>query len=369
MIRRSFLTRAGSVVLGATAASTAPGPAQGNNSAHSTLVVDGSDVSTLTREYLDMLGRAGVDVWQWNGGETLLDIAQAYEFIDRHRDRVALVSRYEDIASAKAGGKLALIIGWQNATSLEESAGNQWRDVKPPQTTLRAYYQLGVRVVNVAYNLANDFGGGCLDPTVPLSREGTYLVRTMQETGILVDCGGHLGERSSLDVIRIARRPVVCTHSNVKALNDNPRCTSDRVIEGIAGTGGVFGVNAVDAFMSWGYKDVHRDPVRDVPLQVTVARYVDEIDYLMKLVGPDHIGLGPDFTHGLTGFAVDPSNSMEFPIEMTYKQYPIRYVKGFEDITQLGNVTAELRRRGYSEANVAKILGGNWMRVYRTAWA
>lgn len=371
MIRRSFLTNTGVGLLASVATlrpiptmAQPPVPAPGSHP----LIVDGSDVSTLSGEYLDMLARAGVDVWQWNAADTLLSISQAYEFVDRHADRVALVTSFADIAAAKNGRRLGLILGWQNATALEESAGNEWRDANPPQTTLRAYYQLGVRVINLAYNLANQFAGGCLDPTVPLSRAGEVLVRAMQEIGILVDCGGHLGERSSLDIIKIAQRPVVCTHSNVKALNDNPRCTSDRVIEGIASTGGVFGVNAVDAFMSWGYKDAGKDPVRDVPPQVTVSRYVDEIDYLMKLVGPDHIGLGPDFTHGLTGFSVDPKNSFQFPIEMTYKQYPIRYAKGFEDITQLGNVSAEMRKRGYRDTNIDKILGGNWMRVYRAAW-
>src|SRR5665811_514552 len=94
------------------------------------------------------------------------------------------------------------------------------------------------------------------DRQMPLTRSGEFLVRKMQEMGILVDCGGHTGERSSMDIIRIAKRPVICSHSNVKALNDNPRCTSDRVIDGIARTGGVFGLCAVDAFMTWGYQDV-----------------------------------------------------------------------------------------------------------------
>jgi membrane dipeptidase len=370
MRRQSFLTATGaglaaSSTLGALPARAQAVAASGNER---NFVVDGSDVSTLSAEYLDMLARAGVDVWQWNGDETLLSLSQVYEFVDRHADRVALVRSFADIGRARNNNRLALIVGWQNAVALEEAAGNDWRNANPPQTTLRAYYQLGVRIINLAYNIANQFAGGCLDPTVPLSRAGEYLVRAMQEIGILVDCGGHLGERSSLDIVRIAKRPVVCTHSNVKALNDNPRCTSDRVIQGIASTGGVFGVNAVDAFMSWGYKDAGKDPVRDVPPQVTVSRYVDEIDYLMKLVGPDHIGLGPDFTHGLTDFAVDPKNSFQFPIEMTYKQYPVRYAKGFEDITQLGNVTAEMRRRGYNAENIDKILGGNWMRVYQAAW-
>lgn len=372
MVRRTFLNRA--VATAAAAAGTqtlprsaaaAPGVPAGTPAP---TIVDGGDVSTLTVQYLDMLHRAGVNVWNWNAAESLLSISQAYDFADRNSSRVAIVKSVSEIRSANGDGRLALILGWQNAAALEEAAGNEWRLANPPQTELRAYDELGVRVVNLAYNIANQFAGGCLDPEVPLSRAGAYLVRRMQELGILVDCGGHTGERSSLDIIKIARRPVVCTHSNVKALNDNPRCTSDRVIEGIASTGGVFGVNAVDAFMSWGYRDANKDPVRDIPPQVTVARYVDEFDYLMKLVGPDHIGLGPDFVHGLDDFSVDPANQFEFPQSMTYKQHPVRYAKGFENITQLGNVTAELRRRGYSLANIDKILGGNWMRVYQAAW-
>jgi membrane dipeptidase len=359
MIRRSFLTDTGIGVLAALTTGASGGSPQ--------YVVDGSDVSALSDEYLDMLAKGGIDVLQWNSAQTLLDMSLALEFVDKHSKRVALVRSFTDIAAAKNSGRLAIILGWQNATSLTEEAGNLWRDNYPPQLTLRAYYELGLRIMNLAYNLANDFAGGCLDPTVALSREGAYLIGQMQEIGILVDCGGHCGERSSLDVIKIAKRPVICTHSNVKSLNDNPRCTSDRVIEGIASTGGVFGVNAVDAFMTWGYKDARKDPVRDVPPQATVARYVDEIDYIVKLVGPDHVGLGPDFVHGLK-FGVDPKDSFEFPIEMTYTQNPVRYAKGFEDITQIGNVAAELRKRNYSEENVAKIMGGNWMRVYRSAW-
>lgn len=365
MLRRSFLNNAAATVAIAIAAAA---DADAAEPASHSAIVDGSDVSALTPEYLDLLRRGGVQVMMWNGPGTLLDVSLALEFLSRQGDRAVLCKSAGEIESAVRGGRLAVLFGFQDGAAFTEGTGNDWRDVNPPQTTLRAFYDLGLRAVNLAYNIANQFGGGCLDPTVPLSRAGKYMVARMQEIGILVDCGGHLGERSSLDVIAMARRPVICSHSNCKTLNDNPRCTSDRVIEGIASTGGVFGINAVDAFMSWGYKDAHKDLTRDIPPQVTVARYVDEIDYLMKLVGPDHIGLGPDFTHGLDSFYVDPANQFEFPPEMTYKQHPVRFVKGFEDISQLGNVTAELRKRSYSQENIDKILGGNWMRVYRAAW-
>jgi membrane dipeptidase len=212
-----------------------------------------------------------------------------------------------------------MVFGWQDSSALEEGhAGNDWRDSLPPVTNLRAWYELGLRVANLQYNMANQFGGGCLDPTVPLTIQGKFLVAQMQEIGILVDCGGHTGEQTSLDIIAMARRPVICSHSNVLALNDNPRNTSDRVIEGIAKTGGVFGVTAMDGFMTWSRKDAPLAMTGPYPKTATVSRYVDEFDYLKKLVGIDHIGLGPDFINDLE--PIDPSHSVEFPTTMTYAQ-------------------------------------------------
>jgi membrane dipeptidase len=169
--------------------------------------------------------------------------------------------------------------------------GNDWRDHKPPLTNLRAFYELGLRVAGLQYNMANQFGGGCLDPTVPLTIQGKYLVAQMQELGILVDCGGHIGEQTSLGILEMARRPVVCTHSNVLALNDNPRNTSDRVIEGIAKTGGVFGVTAMDGFLTWSRKDAPEAMTGPFPPRAGVPRYVDEFDYLKRLVGVGLLGV------------------------------------------------------------------------------
>jgi membrane dipeptidase len=98
-----------------------------------------------------------------------------------------------------------------------------------------------------------------------------------------------------------------------------------------------------------------------------VARYVDEFDYLKRLVGVDYIGFGTDFTSDLE--AADPSSLFEMPPEMMYKQSPsIRYVDGFESVSDIGNVRAEMERRGYTPEEIAKIFGGNWMRVFREAW-
>lgn len=337
------------------------------------LVVMGCDVSALTSSYVDFLQRSGVDVWCYNAPETVRDFADTLNFLDQNSAKIVLVRSVDQILAAKAAAKIAFVIGWQNSRAIEEAGGSDWRYSRPPKTTLRAYYEMGLRVANLCYNLANTFGGGNLDPTSPLTRAGAYLVSEMQEMGILVDCGGHTGEQTSLDIIRIARRPVVCTHSNVGVLNFNPRNSSDRVIEGIARTGGVFGVTAIDAFLNWGVKDAAKDPRRDRRPTVKVGRLVDDIDYIVRLVGPDHVGLGPDFlegynTPGQPSFSVDPDKQFQFPREMTYAQDKVQYVDGFENVGQLGNIRRELERRGYTAENIAKILGGNWMRVYAAAW-
>ncbi len=150
----------------------------------------------------------------------------------------------------------------------------------------------------------------------------------MQDMGILVDTGGHTGERTSLDVIRMARRPVVCTHANMLGLNDNPRNISDRVIEGIAKTGGLVGITAMEGFMTWSRKDAPRAMTGPFPPRANVSRYVDEFDYMKRLVGVDHVALGTDFISDLE--RIDPSKEFQFPPEMTYNQTPtLKLVEGF----------------------------------------
>ena len=222
---------------------------------------------------------------------------------------------------------------------------------------------------NLAYQLSTSFGGGLLDPTTPLSIAGEYIVDQMQEIGILVDCS-HSSEQTSLDIIKRAKHPVVCSHSNPVALNDNIRNISDRLIKGIADTGGLIGVNPVNAYLKWSTKDAPNAITGPFPRLATISQYVDVMDYIRRLVGIDYIGIGTDFTYG------DPPTSLTHFLPIIRVILPrcstirptLEYVQNFNGVRDLPLLRAELVRHGYSSVDIAKILGGNWMRVFREAW-
>jgi len=345
-------------------------------------VVVGVDGSALTGAYLDEYLSSGANVWQYSDNIIDFDDFQKIQnFVDSQSSKITLAKSYNDILAAKRAGKVAMVVGIQECTQLESEwfgnpnhnpadNPNDWSP-NPPTTQLSAYYDKGLRIANLAYNLSNFFGGGCLDPMTPLNRAGRFIIGQMQEIGILVDCS-HSSEPTTLDIISMATRPVVCSHSNADALNDNPRNLSNRVIRGIADTGGLIGVNPLNAFLVWSRQDGASSSRADngpFPPVASISKYVDVMDYIRRLVGIDYIGIGTDFTNGPPFLTPPPSQSFLYPPEMTYNQpNGLQYVKNFSRVGDLPILRAELVRHGYSSIDIAKILGGNWMRVFREAW-
>jgi membrane dipeptidase len=321
----------------------------------STVVVNGLDPSVLNEKYLNMLKAGGVNCWYKSMGG-IQSFANAYNFTDAHSDRIVPAAMVAEIQQAHQQGKIALLFGWQAANVLSDAPG------EPPPTALRAYYQLGLRICGIAYNVPNIFGSGCLEPQIGLSRAGRRLVEEIHKLRIILDVGGHTGDQTSLDALEIsAGVPVICTHTNVRALTDNPRCMGDRLMEAIANTGGVIGMTAFNDFHARTRHDAH---VPRTP-QVGLEKHLDQYDYVRKLVGVDHVALGVDNVEGrIGGIAL---NRAVLPPE-AYSEQPWFYVKGFESISELPNVTRGLIERGWSTAEIRKVLGENWLRVYRQVW-
>jgi membrane dipeptidase len=275
------------------------------------IIVVGVDGCDLRVPYLDDYVTTGATVWQYSGNT--IDFARFDEiqsFVDANSSKVILAKSTSDILAAKQAGKVAIVVGVQDCYPLEP----EWRElnkfpndwsVYPPKTQLSAYYDRGLRIANLCYQFSNFFGGGCLDPTTPLSKGGRYIVSQMQEIGILVDTS-HSSEQTSLDIVSRATRPVVASHSNPAALDDNPRNISDRLIEGIAKTGGLIGVNATNCFIVWSRADAPYADTGPFPPLASISQYVDIMDYLRCLGGIDYIGISPDWT---IGNPPDPASS------------------------------------------------------------
>lgn len=341
------------------------------------IIVIGADGCDLKVDYLNDYLSTGATVWQYSGNT--IDFGRfdrIKSFVDENPSKVLLAKSYGDILAAKQAAKVAMVVGVQDLWTLEppwradsDYPPNDWI-AYPPKTHLSDYYERGLRIANLSYNLSSFFGGGCLDPTTPLSRAGKYIVAQMQEMGILVDCS-HSGEQTSLDIIRMATRPVVFSHSNPVGIVDNPRNISDRLIEGIAQKGGLIGLNPLNAFLLWSRKDAPHADTGPFPPLASISQYVDAMDYVVRLVGIDYVGIGSDFTIGNPRdpyIPPVPSKSFTFPPEMAYNEPAgLDYVEHFEKVSDLANLRAELMRR-YSSADTAKILGGNWIRVFRQAW-
>lgn len=327
------------------------------------LVIDGLDCSVPSEAYVAMLRAGGVDcmhlsVEDMDGRGNVHPFAFIHERLDQLGGSMALARSVGEIHECKRRGAVALVLGWQGADPVGTEHG-----------TLRAYYELGLRIIGITYNLTNRYGSGCLEPGGRLTADGRALVEQAHSLGMLVDVGGHTGEQTSLDVIAVAAgRPVICSHTALSALNPNRRNTSDRVCEAIAATGGVIGVLCLNDFLVRNAANARAgEPTAQAPLSV----FLDHLDYLKRLVGADHVGLGPDFVDGQDFSKPGAWPGNRFTPDMVgglTTEGTILYAEGFERIDQLPNVAAGLSARGWLAAEIAKVLGDNWARVYQQAW-
>src|SRR5579863_1620299 len=156
---------------------------------HSTVVVDGLDGSALFEGYLPMLKSGGVDCWHQSVGG-LASFSRLLSFLDSHSQILVQVGTVRDIRQVREQGKIGHLSGWQSADPLLADANG-----RPALPNLRAYRQLGLRIASIAYNNSNVFGGGCLEPDVPLTREGQRYVEEVNKQRLVLDVGGHTGER------------------------------------------------------------------------------------------------------------------------------------------------------------------------------
>ncbi|GGJ36467.1 dipeptidase [Sphingopyxis bauzanensis] len=283
------------------------------------------------------------------GGPTAKEQALSFfaiwgNYVARNSDVLTGVDTFADILDAKKDGKVAVIMGLQNADHFLRPA-----DVK-------SFYELGQRCAQLTYNSQNRIGSGSTDRVDGgVSDFGVSIIEAMNAVGMLVDVS-HSGDRTTLDAIEISKKPISITHSNCRALIDHPRVKTDAAIKAMAAKGGVMGITGVRNFVS------KTDPT-------TIVNYADHIEHVIKLVGIDHVGIGTDAD--LYGYD-DTSPEMNKMLRGAYKDsYAFREkidIDGFDHPLKMFDLTEELIRRGYSDANIRAVLGGNFQRLLTATW-
>lgn len=268
---------------------------------------------------------------------TLLLVERLHELAAQHSDDVAICCTADEIDQAVAAGKIAFVLALEGAHGIGQDPA-----------LLRTMQRVGVRVISMAH-LGRTFlaDGSGLDGTSRggLTPEGVEVFREMERLGVVFDIS-HLGVGGVEDVLELATRPFLATHSACRSITDSHRNLTDDQIRGIAEHGGVVSVAAaIPPFI-----DI-QDP--------SVVRVMDHIEHLVNVAGIDHIGLGPDFVDDYFQAKFGGWPPLLPGIDATMPHADI------ERPADLLKLTEEMVDRGYTEADIRKILGGNVMRVFR----
>jgi membrane dipeptidase len=258
-------------------------------------------------------------------------------WIAERPDRYALIEGVDDFETAQRRGQLAVCFDIEGAHSLGEQL-----DV------LDLYYDLGVRWMSIAYNRRNRFGSGCHDPVDDgLTGLGRAWVARMDRVG-MIKCCSHAGDRTAREIIALSSAPVIFSHSNPRALTAHGRNVPDDLLRACAGTGGVVGINGVGLFLG------------------TPAPSVDEffghLDYVVSLIGADHVGIGLDHARGL---------NLGSMLHDTSYWPPGHGYDGEIDVlspAMLPPLIERMQVAGYPDHAVRAILGENFRRVAAAVW-
>ena len=337
--------------------------------------VDAYDLRRHTPGHTDLdrlkKGMIGAQFWSvYTPGEypdsgyarvQLEQIEIARRVIAKYPDRLALALSASDIRNDFKHGKIGSLLGLEGGHAIENSLG-----------ALRAYYDLGVRYMTLTHNVTLAWADAALDSAKHqgLTPFGDSVVREMNRLGMLVDLA-HVSPATMSDALNVSQAPVIFSHSGARALVDVPRNVPDSILQRVTKNGGIVMVPFVTGFVSPAvqlYDQSTRPVTSDLRAKygndtaaitreitqwraahpeprATLSQVADQIEYVRKVAGVDHVGIGSDFD-GIT-----------------------EVVQGLEDVSTFPALFAELARRGWSDSDLRKLAGENFLRVFADAEA
>ncbi len=315
----------------------------------SSIVIDGLIISKWNRSVFEDMRTAGLSaanctVSVWEGfKETVANIADMKRMIRENSDLLRLVRTTADIEAAKRSNKTGIILGFQNAQAFEDNLG-----------TIEAFADMGVRVVQLCYNTQNLIGTGCYERDGGLSGYGHEVIAEMNRTGIMIDLS-HVGPKTSKQAIIASAKPVCYSHCLPSGLKEHPRNKSDEQLRFIASRGGFIGVTMFPPFLKRG-------------IDATVDDYVEAIAYVINVAGEDCVGFGTDFTQGYGDSFFDWITHDKGRHRRLTEFGTVRNPDGIRTIAEIPNLTAAMQSAGWTEPRIRKVIGGNWLRIFKEVW-
>ncbi|MCV0384680.1 MAG: dipeptidase [Erythrobacter sp.] len=323
------------------------------------VVVDSSIAPAMDDGQLERMARSGVTAFNWtvcrplaDPIESIIQIASGVDFIQKHLDRLLLALTVADIRAAKGDGRVALILGPQNAALVEPDLG-----------LVAVIRQLGVRILQLTYNERNAFGDGCTESADGgVSDRGRELITEVERNGLVLDLS-HAAERTILDSASVSTKPVIVSHANARSVFSSPRNLTDEAMDAVAATGGVIGATL------WSPMVGNSDGV-----QPTLSDFVRHVEYMAARVGPAHIGIGSDHSEGYDRSQWESlfSRSGRYPTVAgqmgDWYGYDTRFVRDAGSCIDFAGVASAVAEIGFTDEEMRGILGENFLRVFAQVW-
>ncbi len=298
----------------------------------------------------------------YKGAEAIrrtLQLRDAMQMVlDQHKDQIELATTAADIERIVKSGKISAFLTIEGGHQIDDDLA-----------VLRMYYRMGIRSMTLSHFRNNNWADSSTDKPQHngLTPFGKDVVREMNRLGMVVDVS-HISDKTFYDALQVSSKPVILSHSSCRALSDVPRNVTDDMLRALAKNGGVIGINFGEGFISpkdaerlratvaamsdapdltgkalddYAAEEYRKEVLTSQKAFATVDEVAAHIDHAVKIAGIDHVGIGSDFD----GISAPP--------------------QGLEDVSKMPAVVAALLKRGYSEADIKKILGGNTLRVIR----
>ncbi len=324
------------------------------------LVFDGLVLTSGGRRELELMRAGGLTganftCSEWEGFRPTMErIARWKMSLAANADLARPVLTAADLRAAKREGRIGVVLGWQNASAIEDQI-----------PFIQLFHDVGVRVVQLTYNTQNLIGCGCYEARDSgLTGFGHEVVAELNRVRMLIDLS-HVGPKTSEEAIAASRLPVCYSHVAARALKDHPRNKSDGQLRAIAEKGGFVGVTFFTTFLARG-------------MDATLDDFLDVIEHIIGVVGEEGVGFGTDARQRYEAWSIywEDYTEADPPYWTHDKGYarqlttfaPQRRPAAFVDYASYGALTAAMEARGWPESRIRRVMGENWVRFLGDVW-